>query len=294
MQRFLTLEVGLDASVACADLLVGVHMRHLVHVVLLDSLEQVRADEGGVHALDGDVAVEQAAVIPVAVGGVERVARDAVVGRAVILAVVDVRVHIFGTEHAHTHHAVVGVVLGEVAHGLSDADGGMLARKVGRIVAQAGDQAGDGCGEQEVAGRALLLEDGQHLVHVIGQAEHVRVHGPGPVLRRMVVDPAGGGDAGVGEHQVELAVLLHDAQDAEADLFILCDVGLDGDDLRRAGLLADGLGLLEPLGVDVDEGEAHAALGSLFSEGAADAGGGAGDGGNFVLEFFHVLTSFLL
>ena len=159
MQRFLTLEVGLDASVACADLLVGVHMRHLVHVVLLDSLEQVRADEGGVHALDGDVAVEQAAVIPVAVGGVERVARDAVVGRAVILAVVDVRVHIFGTEHAHTHHAVVGVVLGEVAHGLSDADGGMLARKVGRIVAQAGDQAGDGCGEQEVAGRALLLED---------------------------------------------------------------------------------------------------------------------------------------
>lgn len=36
-----------------------------------------------------------------------------------------------------------------------------------------------------------------------------------------------------------------------------------------------GLGLLEPLGVDVDEGEAHAALGSLFSEGAADAGGGA-------------------
>jgi hypothetical protein len=63
MQRFLTLEVGLDASVACADLLVGVHMRHLVHVVLLDSLEQVRADEGGVHALDGDVAVEQAAVI---------------------------------------------------------------------------------------------------------------------------------------------------------------------------------------------------------------------------------------
>lgn len=26
----------------------------------------------------------------------------------------------------------------------------------------------------------------------------------------------------------------------------------------------------------------------------ADAGGGAGDGGNFVLEFFHVLTSFLL
>ena len=63
MQRFLTLEVGLDASVACADLLVGVHMRHLVHVVLLDSLEQVRADEGGVHALDGDVAVEQAAAI---------------------------------------------------------------------------------------------------------------------------------------------------------------------------------------------------------------------------------------
>ena len=63
MQRFLALEVGLDASVACADLLVGVHMRHLVHVVLLDSLEQVRADEGGVHALDGDVAVEQAAVI---------------------------------------------------------------------------------------------------------------------------------------------------------------------------------------------------------------------------------------
>ena len=39
-----------------ADLLVGVHMRHLVHVVLLDSLEQVRADEGGVHALDCDVA----------------------------------------------------------------------------------------------------------------------------------------------------------------------------------------------------------------------------------------------
>lgn len=63
VQRFLALEVGLDASVACADLLVGVHMRHLVHVVLLDSLEQVRADEGGVHALDGDVAVEQAAVI---------------------------------------------------------------------------------------------------------------------------------------------------------------------------------------------------------------------------------------
>ena len=63
VQRFLTLEVGLDASVACADLLVGVHMRHLVHVVLLDGLEQVRTDEGGVHALDGDVAVEQAAVI---------------------------------------------------------------------------------------------------------------------------------------------------------------------------------------------------------------------------------------
>ena len=63
MQRFLALEVGLDASVACADLLVGVHMRHLVHVVLLDGLEQVRTDEGGVHALDGDVAVEQAAVI---------------------------------------------------------------------------------------------------------------------------------------------------------------------------------------------------------------------------------------
>ena len=63
MQRFLALKVGLDASVACADLLVGVHMRHLVHVVLLDSLEQVRADEGGVHALDCDVAVEQAAVI---------------------------------------------------------------------------------------------------------------------------------------------------------------------------------------------------------------------------------------
>ena len=33
VQRFLALEVGLDASVACADLLVGVHMRHLVHVV---------------------------------------------------------------------------------------------------------------------------------------------------------------------------------------------------------------------------------------------------------------------
>ena len=82
VQRFLALEVGLDASMACADLLVGVHMRHLVHVVLLDGLEQVRADEGGVHALDGDVAVEQAAVIPVAVGGVERVARDAVVGRS--------------------------------------------------------------------------------------------------------------------------------------------------------------------------------------------------------------------
>ena len=63
MQRFLTLEVGLDASAACADLLVGVHMRHLVHVVLLDSLEQVRTDECGVHALDGDVAVEQAPVI---------------------------------------------------------------------------------------------------------------------------------------------------------------------------------------------------------------------------------------
>ena len=63
VQRFLALEVGLDASVACADLLVGVHMRHLVHVVLFDSLEQVRSDEGGVHALDGDVAVEQAAVI---------------------------------------------------------------------------------------------------------------------------------------------------------------------------------------------------------------------------------------
>ena len=63
VQRFLALKVGLDASVACADLLVGVHMRHLVHVVLLDSLEQVRADEGGVHALDCDVAVEQAAVI---------------------------------------------------------------------------------------------------------------------------------------------------------------------------------------------------------------------------------------
>ena len=32
----------------------------------------------------------------------------------------------------------------------------------------------------------------------------------------------------------------------------------------------------------------------MLSEGAADACGGAGDGGNFVLEFFHVLTSFLL
>ncbi len=63
VQRFLALEVGLDASVACADLLVGVHMRHLVHVVLLDSLEQVRTDECGVLPLDGDVAVEQAAVI---------------------------------------------------------------------------------------------------------------------------------------------------------------------------------------------------------------------------------------
>lgn len=59
VQLLLALEVGLDASVACTDLLVGVHMRHLVHVVLLDSLEQVRTDEGGVHALDGDVAVEQ-------------------------------------------------------------------------------------------------------------------------------------------------------------------------------------------------------------------------------------------
>jgi len=38
-------------------------MRHLVHVVLLDGLEQVRTDEGRVHALDGDVAVGQAAVI---------------------------------------------------------------------------------------------------------------------------------------------------------------------------------------------------------------------------------------
>ena len=38
-------------------------MRHLVHVVLLDGLEQVRTDECGVHALDGDVAVEQAAAI---------------------------------------------------------------------------------------------------------------------------------------------------------------------------------------------------------------------------------------
>ena len=63
MQLLLTLEVGLDASVARADLLVGVHMRHLVHVVLLNRLEQVRADEGRVHALDRDVAVEQAAVI---------------------------------------------------------------------------------------------------------------------------------------------------------------------------------------------------------------------------------------
>ena len=41
----------------------SVHMRHLVHVVLLDSLEQVRTDECGVLPLDGDVAVEQAAVI---------------------------------------------------------------------------------------------------------------------------------------------------------------------------------------------------------------------------------------
>lgn len=41
VQLLFTLEVGLDASVARADLLVGVHMRHLVHVVLLDSLEQV-------------------------------------------------------------------------------------------------------------------------------------------------------------------------------------------------------------------------------------------------------------
>ena len=63
VQLLLALEVGLDASVACADLLVGVHMRHLVHVVLLDGLEQVRTDECGVHALDGDVAVEQAAAI---------------------------------------------------------------------------------------------------------------------------------------------------------------------------------------------------------------------------------------
>ena len=63
MQLLLTLEVRLDASVARADLLVGVHMRHLVHVVLLDSLEQVRTDECGVLPLDGDVAVEQAAVI---------------------------------------------------------------------------------------------------------------------------------------------------------------------------------------------------------------------------------------
>lgn len=293
MQLLLTLEVGLDASVARADLLVGVHMRHLVHVVLLNRLEQVRADEGRVHALDRDVLVEQVTVIPVAVGGVERVARHAVLGRTMVFAVVDVGVHILGAEHAHAHHAVVGVVLGEVAHGLGDADGGMLARQVRRVVAQAGDQAGDGCGEQEVAGRALFLEDGQHLVHVIGQAEHVCVHGPGPVLRRMVVDPASGGDAGVGEHQVELAVLLHDAHDAEADLFILRDVGLDGDDLRCAGLLADGLGLFQTFGVDVDEGEAHAALGSLFGEGTADASGGTGDGGNFVLEFFHVLTSFL-
>ena len=63
VQLLFTLEVGLDASVARADLLVGVHMRHLVHVVLLDSLEQVRTDECGVLPLDGDVAVEQAAVI---------------------------------------------------------------------------------------------------------------------------------------------------------------------------------------------------------------------------------------
>ena len=197
------------------------------------------------------------------------------------------------TAEEHNIYGGLGSAVAEVLAWGGAADGGVFARKVGRVVAQAGDQAGNGRGEQEVAGRALLLEDGQHLVHVIGQAEHVRVHGPGPVLRRMVVDPAGGGDAGVGEHQVELAVLLHDAQDAEADLFILRDVGLDGDDLRCAGLLADGLGLLEPLGVDVDEGEAHAALGGFLGEGAADAGGGAGDGGNFVLEFFHVWTSFL-
>ena len=44
----------------------------------------------------------------------------------------------------------------------------------------------------------------------------------------------------------------------------------------------------------LDDEKMQETVESVREHGAADAGGGAGDGGNFVLEFFHVLTSFLL
>ena len=119
MQCSLALKVFLNASEACADLIVSVHMRNLVHVILFDSLEQVGTYECRIHALDGDVLVKQMTVIPIAVGRVERIAGHAVLCRTMVLAVMDIGVDIFRAENAYAHHAVVGIVFGEVVSGVN-------------------------------------------------------------------------------------------------------------------------------------------------------------------------------
>ena len=282
-------QVGVDAGEAVADHLVGVQVRVDVELVVLHGAEEARADKAGVEAGGLDALLKVGLVVVVVCGGVEGVVGLLEALGAAALAVVDLGVDVHGAEGRDAD--VGGEVVRVVPDALSEAEGGVLGGGVGGLDAHAGLQAADGAGEQEVGLGALLLHDGHDLGGVVGHGEEVDGGDPVPILGRDVAESAGAADARVAEEDVDLAELVHDALDAQADLLVLGDVDLDGDGLGGTGGLALLPDILDTV-VDIDEGETHALFRRVERKSLADAAGRSGDAANLARIVFHVLASF--
>ena len=112
----------------------------------------------------------------------------------------------------------------------------------------------------------------------------VHAEDPVPFLFRHVLDGAPRQNPGVVHHDVEGAVGLDGGVDESLHVALLGDVGDDGHGLP-AHLGDDFGGLLEAVGVHVDEDELGSLLGEALGHAPAYAAAGSGHDRDLVLQF---------
>ena len=276
---------ALDARL-CNDLRLGVSED--IELLILNGGEDALADIPiGDAAHDAARTAELTGLVLLA--GIVRIVVDGKALGAVQVGKVDGGLDIRGNEAVDIDGVVV--LFHRDVYALGGRNTGGLRRVVHRCLA-GGHKTGGGFDVDDLAGSALSDHLRQEYLHAVEMAEEVELGYPVNIALGQLPDRTGDGAAGVVDENVDMAESIKSELEKSFDVLVDGDIGVLGDALHAHCF--DLLCGLADQRVYVVEDDVHAALCAFDGNGLADAARTAGDNYDFILEFFHCNTPFLL